>query len=281
MGGIEMKKIFLLFGISAALISCSKNSGQADELSVTNPSSCILSVEVEGYGTSHLWTQNDMFGIYGSEKGTNIRYIVESVNFGSDGQTRIYGVGAEGNIIGYYPYRESGYDAVALGRQPLPCTQVFTDSPEKQLKSNSILVAEAQDGKLSFTYECGILHLHMTTDIEGTVSSVSLTSMNALCGDLQVIGEEAIIHNPSNEIGISGINLPCTQETPLDLYFMLAPGTYSDLFITLNSDMESVVKPVETTLIIEAKTVAKCTISNKETIYEGSDIIITEGTFDD
>lgn len=276
-----MKKILLLLGISAALISCSKNSGQTDELSVTNPSSCILSVEVEGYGTSHLWTQNDMFGIYGSEKGTNIRYIVESVNFGSDGQTRIYGVGAEGNIIGYYPYCVSGYEAVASGRQPLPRTQVYTYSPEEQLKSNSVLVAEAQDGKLAFTYECGILHLHMTTDIEGTVSSVSLTSMNALCGDLQVIGEEAIIHNPSNEIGMSGIDLPCTQDTPLDLYFMLAPGTYSDLSIALHSDRESVIKPVETTLIIEAKTVAKCTISNKETIYEGSDIIITDGTFDD
>ena len=277
-----MKKILLIITLSVLALACSKDNGSDDGSSVINPHACILTVEIEGYGASHIWSSNDNFGIYGSEGGNNVRYAVETTSFDNDGLTRIYGIGADGDIFGYYPYSVEGYVAVASGRQPLAGTQVFTESAEAQLKVNTVLVAKAQDDRLSFSYRCGVLHLHMTTDILGTVHSATLSSPSkALCGDLSIIGQEPAILNPGQEITLSGIGRNCTMEAPLDIRFMLPSGTYSDLLITLVSDVETIVKPVEATLTIEAKTEVRCTVSNKETVYEGSDIIIIEGKFDD
>lgn len=277
------KTIYILcMCMSASLLSCSKVGDSADEAGVNNPASCILHAGIEGYGASHLWNADDCFGVYGSESGNNVRYVVETTSFGKDGLTRIYGTGAEGEIIGYYPYTTGGYEAVAFGRQPLPAVQVFRETSEDQLKDNTILVAKAQGDTLLFRYECGILHLHMTTDINGKVSTAVLSAdTTAVCGDLSMLGEDPAIENPGTEISICGIGRKCSLETPLDLRFMLPPGRYSDLHVTLISNSESITKPVEATLTIEPKTETKCTISNKETIYNGTDIIIIEGRFDE
>ena len=277
-----MKKILFIITLPALLFSCSKGSGSDSDLSVTNPPANILTVDIEGYGTSHIWSSDDCFGIYGSKKGDNVRYVVETTSFEQDGQTRIYGTGADGDVIGYYPYSAEGYPAVAGGRQPLFSTQSFKESAEEQLKAHTILVARAQDDRLSFTYKCGVLHLHMTTDIDGIVTSAVLSSTSkAVYGELEMFPEKPEILNSGNELILSGINHQCSLENPLDVRFMLPPGTYSDLQITLISDKETIMKPVEATLTIEPKSEVRCTISNKETIYEGSDIIIIEGRFDD
>ena len=277
-----MKKILFILIVPALMFSCSKGSGSDSGSSVTNPPANILTVDIEGYGASHIWSSDDCFGIYGSKKGDNVRYVVETTSFEQDGQTRIYGTGAEGEVTGYYPYSAEGYPAVAEGRQPLFSAQTFMESAEEQLKAHTVLVAKVQDERLSFTYRCGVLHLHMTTDIAGPVTSAVLTSASkAVCGELEMFSENPAVQNPGSELELSGINRPCSLENPLDVRFMLPPGTYSDLQITLISDAETIMKPVEATLTIEPKSEVRCTISNKETIYEGSDIIIIEGRFDD
>lgn len=264
------------------MFSCSKGSGSDSGYSVTNPPANILTVDIEGYGASHIWSSDDCFGIYGSKKGDNVRYVVETTSFEQDGQTRIYGKGADGEVIGYYPYSAEGYTAVAGGRQPLFSIQSFMESAEEQLKAHTILVAKAQDDRLSFTYKCGVLHLHMTIDIDGIVTSAVLSSTSkAVYGELEMFPEKPEILNSGTELILSGINRQCSLANPLDARFMLPPGTYSDLYITLISDTETIMKPVEATLTIEPKSEVSCTISNKETIYEGSDIIIIEGRFDD
>lgn len=277
-----MRKILFIIIMSILVLSCSKGTDPKDRSSVTNPSSCILSVDIEGYGDSHIWSRSDCFGIYGSKSGENVRYVVETTSFGNDGQTRIYGTGADGEVIGYYPYDAEGHPAIAQCRQPLADTQTFMETSEGQLKSNSILVAKASDGNLSFKYACGVLRLHMTTDIAGIVYSAELSSQSAaLCGDLSMLGEAPLINNPRQKVTIAGIGRACTADTPLDICFMLPPGTYPDLNITLTSDSETIIKPVEATLTVEPKTEVKCTVSNKETVYEGTDIIIIEGKFDE
>lgn len=277
-----MKRTFLTLMLPILALSCTKGSGRDGNSSVTNPPANILTVDIEGYGASHIWSSDDCFGIYGSKKGDNVRYVVETTSFEQDGQTRIYGTGAEGEVTGYYPYSADGYPAVADGRQPLFSTQTFMESAEEQLKAHTVLVAKVQDKRLSFTYRCGVLHLHMTTDITGPVTSAVLTSASkAVCGELEMFSEEPAVQNQGSELRLSGINRQCSLENPLDVRFMLPPGTYSDLQITLISDTETIMKPVEATLTIEPKSEVSCTISNKETTYEGSDIIIIEGSFDD
>ena len=277
-----MKRTFLTLMLPILALSCTKGSGTDGNSSVTNPPANILTVDIEGYGSSHIWSSDDCFGIYGTKSGKNVRYVVETTSFEQDGQTRIYGTGADGDVIGYYPYSAEGYPAVAGGRQPLFSTQSFKESAEEQLKAHTILVAKAQDDRLSFTYKCGVLHLHMTTDIDGIVTSAVLSSTSkAVYGELEMFPEKPEILNSGNELILSGINHQCSLENPLDVRFMLPPGTYSDLQITMISDKETRMKPVEATLTIEPKSEVRCTISNKETIYEGSDIIIIEGRFDD
>ena len=277
-----MKKLVYFFTVAAALAACSKDRGKGDAPDVSNPPHNIVSALIEDYGTSHVWSEGDLFGLYGSVSGENVRYVVEPVSFEKDGLTRIYGSGVEGVVVGYYPFDEEGCPAAAAGRQPLSPEQQYCSSAWEQVKDNTVLVARLEDEKLHFSWFCGVLHLHVTAGVNGIVRSASLTSADApLCGDYSVTGGDPAMANASGMLTVSEIDLPSEPESPLDLYFMLPPGVYSSLSLTLSSNEESITKPVELAVTISSMSETTCIISDKETVYDGTDIIVIEGEFDD
>lgn len=277
-----MKRVFSIIALVISLASCSKNTGNGDAPEVNNPPHNIITARIADYGTAHIWKEGDLFGLYGSISGENVRYVVEPVSYEKDGLTRIYGSGADGDVFGYYPFDEEGCPSASIGRQPLAATQDYYSNSREQIVRNSVLVARLEDEMLSFSWLCGILHIHVTAGVNGNVQAASLSSDGApLCGDYSVIGEEPLLSNASGAVTLKGLNLLCGPDTPLDLYFMLPPGVYSSLSLTLTSDEESVTKPVELTVSISSMIEVNCTVSEKETVYEGTDIIIIDGEFDD
>ena len=277
-----MKRLFFFVFAVAVLSACTKG-GSDSAPEVSNPPHNILSARIADYGTSHIWKEGDLFGLYGSISGENVRYVVEPVSYEKDGSTRIYGSGVDGEVYGYYPYdEEDGCPAAALGRQPLATQQAYWGSAREQVLRSTVLVAKLQDEVLSFSWLCGVLHLHITAGVNGTVQSASLGSGDApLCGDYSIIGGDPLIANASCTLTVTGIGRLCEPETPLDVYFMLPPGVYSSLSLTLTSNEESITKPVELTVSITSMAEVNCTVSEKETVYEGTDIIIIDGEFDD
>lgn len=268
--------------MATCLIACSKNGTAGTEPDVTNPPHNIVSAQIEDNGASHIWQEGDFFGLYGSKSGENVRYVVEPVSFEKEGVTRIYGSGVDGEVYGYYPYNEDGYASVASGRQPLFSEQAYYTSAREQMTGNSVLVSKLENEKFTFSWICGVLHIHVTAGVNGTVQSASLLSPDAfLWGEYSVTGEQPVIANGGRELSLLNIGLPCEPDAPLDLYFMLPPGTYSALSLSLTSDEETVTKPVDVVVTITSKAAFNCTVSEKETIYEGTDIVIIDGEFDD
>lgn len=273
--------VFFVFSV-AVLSACSKGSSDVAP-EVSNPPHNILSARIADYGTSHIWKEGDLFGLYGSISGDNVRYVVEPVSYEKDGNARIYGSGVDGEVYGYYPYdEEDGCPAAALGRQPLAAQQAYWGSAREQVMQSTVLVAKLDNEVLSFSWVCGVLHLHITAGVNGTVRAASLSSGDVpLCGDYSIIGADPLMANASGTLTVTGIGRLCEPETPLDVYFMLPPGVYSSLSLTLTSDEESVTKPVDLTVAITSMAEVNCTVSEKETVYEGTDLIIIDGEFDD
>ena len=277
-----MKRIFSVLCLAACLASCEKNGRGGAVPEVTNPPHNIIFARIEDNGASHIWKERDFFGLYGSSSGENVRYVVEPVSYEKDGLTRIYGSGADGEVYGYFPYSEDGYAVVAAGRQPLFPQQVCYASAAEQMRGNTVLVAKLEDEALNFSWLCGVLHIHVTAGVSGTVRSASLLSAGGpLCGAYSIAGTEPLMDDAGYEVTLVGIGLPCGPDSPLDLYFMIPPGNYSSLSLNLTSDEETVSKPVDLTVSIEAKAAFSCTVSEKETVYEGTDIVIINGEFDD
>lgn len=277
-----MKHAFYILALAACLVACSKNGSSGKEPEVLNPPHNIISALIEDNGSSHRWSEGDFFGLYGSVSGENVRYVVEPVSFEKEGLTRIYGSGVDGDVYGYFPYHEDGYPAVAEGRQPLSPAQVYCLSAREQMIQNTILVAKLEDEILNFSWLCGVLHIHVTAGVSGTVRSASLLSAGIpVCGNYSITGTEPLFDDAGNELTLTGVGLPCEPDSPLDLYFMIPPGVYTSLSLSLTSELETVTKPVDLAVSIDAKAEFSCTVSEKETVYEGTDIIIIDGEFDD
>ena len=278
-----MKKILFIISCLAALSACSKNGVNGREPEVSNPPHNIIKASIADYGTErHIWSEGDLFGLYGSRSGENVRYVVEKVSFEKNGEARIYGRGVDGDVYGYFPFREEGYSSVAEGRQPLPSEQRLCASAREQIMANTVMVAKLENEALSFSWLCGILHVHLTAEISGSVRSASLLSDGLpVSGNYSIIGKEPLMENPGYEVTLSGIDKPCGEAAPLDLFFMLPPGNYPALSIRMLSSAETVIKPIDIAVEISSKAEVNCTVTDKETIYDGTDIIIINGEFDD
>ena len=173
----------------------------------------------------------------------------------------------DGDVFGYFPFREEGYSSVAKGRQPLPSEQGLSASARDQIMGSTVMVAKLENEALTFSWLCGVLHVRLTAEISGTVKAASLLSSGVpVCGDYSIIGKEPLIENPGYELTIPGIDKPCGEAAPLDLYFMLPPGSYPALSIRLLSSSETVMKPVDITVEITSKAEVNCTVTDKETI---------------
>ena len=278
-----MKKSLFLISATFLLVYCTKSSNDAAPDAV-NPPHNIVSASIAGLSTAHIWSSDDLFGLYGSASGNNVRYEVEPSSFGNDGVVRIFGPGADGEtVFGYYPFTKKGYPAVAAGRQPLAELQSFKSNAQEQLKANTILVAMLnEEQSLVFDYLCGVLHVRAAFGVEGDIMEAFLLSEDApLYGDYSFLGANPLMEHPGKKLIIQGIGQTCSPEKPLDLYFMLPPGSYSTLSINLVTEGEMVSKPIETTIAVTQKNEVTCVVTEKETIYEGTDIIIIEGSFDD
>lgn len=278
-----MKKfLYIIIGITVAL-ACSKTGTVGNEPEISNPPHNIIKAWIEDFkATSHIWSEGDYFGLYGSRSGENVRYVVEPISFQKSGDTRIYGSGVDGEVYGYYPYREEGYSAVAAGRQPLAAQQTYCTSALEQVLSNTVLVAKLEDERLQFSWLCGVLHVRLSAEVYGNVNSATLISGdNPITGDYSITGETPLLINESTALTVPGIDKPCGAKTPLDLYFMLPPGNYKSLSVSVESLTETIVKPIDISVDITPKTEVNCTVTDKETVYEGTDIIIINGEFDD
>lgn len=219
-----MKRIYSII-ILAACIACTQleNAGY-DSLERT-----VFSAVVEN---GPDWQEGDMLGLYGSEKGTNERYVVTKASTGKSDTAEIYGPVVRGSrFMAYFPYDPEyvGGSADALPMM-LASSQKYDADMMTQYWNHVPMAAGSlgEDGVFHLVYPLGIFSVEIELDKQWTVESMTLESKTKpLSGEVYIKegGEIAVTYASSKSVdldcGECGVSIAEAK-----YYFIVPPGIY-------------------------------------------------------
>lgn len=256
------------------LFSCTQKLNIPEDPQVAEGELTILNAEVkplafEGYEERNwIWTSQTAVGMFGSEKGKNLRWVPRSQYHDSSSVAVIYGSAVSGEAYGYIPYMEDGHDSLAVGKAPLHPQQKYHAHPADHLINNSVLVAKEENDSLIFDWSLGLLRLEVMLEIGGNVQNVTVASLDQ---DLSDAG---------NTVEIVDINMPCTKKKPLELWVAVPEGRYTNFTVSVWNGVKNTVRPVEGTFEVSAKTITDCPVTDKEYDYGLGDFEIENGEYE-
>lgn len=275
-----MKK-YLILSIALLAAACTeKYNPDYAEPFITPQGRSVFTAEVLPLSGTWTWDASlSRVGVYGSNV-SNASFSPRAAFDGASGRAELMGRDVLGRAYAYLPYTVEGYDAVAEGCQPLSGEQRFFPGAAEQIEGNEILVAAAdEEGLFRFVHRCGVLRLNVAITLGENVKTLTLSAAEPVAGWLEM-GETPGMKNPLYSVTVRGIDAPCSEQAPLSVWVMLPEGTYTDLFITVAGETESISTIVEGTYEI---------LSGKETVagakeqknnYDGSDFESEEVVYD-
>lgn len=239
-----MKKyIFtLLCAGLAMMLSCKKNNN-APLPDVTQEGITLITADLESvFGTEELWQKGSYLGLFGSEKGTNEKFILK--NAGVDkASAEFYGPEVKGNrIMAYFPYNPSfagGADTMPVNLEPDQLYVEGADSLAQFLRYSDVSYGYMQQNKLKFVHTFGMMKVQVALDGVYTVYGITVGT-----GEQPVAGLGAFFPDGTMQMAPSSaksVTLDCgdgvssrdSEGKVRDFYFVLAPGLYSKLVITI------------------------------------------------
>ena len=238
----------------SALLSCTEAYIPQPDPYVPAPGTCVFKAQVELPGGEWIWDAvHDKVGVY-ADNLTNAPFQPRAAFDGKSGTIELMGEGAMGQAYAYLPYSFYGEDSVREGRQSLPESQGYQNNAMDQILQNTTLVAAAdEDGFFRFRYLCGALHIQVKMHFGENVQRVTLSSSEPITGWLDVTGEKEVpLSHPGYSVSITGIDRPCTGDSPLDVWVMLPEGSYNGFSITVAGATESLSTVIEGTFKIQA-----------------------------
>lgn len=247
-----MKKIIGVIAIFTIAASCTERLPVPVQPDLTDQGICVLRAEMDDPG--FVWDAvKSKIGIY-SASGENMSWSIRSIYDGKTGEAEIFGREARGKVYAYYPYSAEGYTPCAEGRVNIPSAQKWFDTFDGHINGNTTcLVAAAEDGKLSFRQVCGCIHIRIAIDFPENIRRVVLSAEDFICGDYYIgSGQSQRLTDGGKSITVSGIDSPSSIASPLDVWFMLPPGTYKGLFVSVSGQNESVTSVLENTITVES-----------------------------
>lgn len=236
----------------------------------------MASIEDIPWTEPHVWSASeDAAGIYAGN-GYNCKYVLRKSYDACTGQVQIYGPEVTGEAYAYFPYDAAGIPSLSGGRIVIPQHQNYCIGAYHALSSQSVRVGYCENDAVSLRYMAGVLTVSLKVDFESGVDEAVLTCKQDICGNLDVSGlAEQRLTEASNSISMPISGLPCSEDDPLQLSFVLPAGEYTEIYVTVNGVGESVTANVKTTEAVvvedsrETRVVAE--VSAQEHDYSGSD----------
>lgn len=234
-----MKKIIFVLIICSLAFSCKKAS--YPEFTVKGHTLFTASVENIKFGadaSDNKWTLDDNIGVFGSESGTNVKYVLKKAGEGvHDGE--FYGPCITGSgVIAYYPYRQV-YNASFAG---LPSSldeaqwyEADNTALQQFLSYNPTAFAVLKDGKLTFEYPYGLLQVKVMTD--DIVEGFKLESPTvAISGAGRYTTSGYVMDASSSKVTELALSEPVQTKTDTGntaFWFVIPCGTYDLLNLTI------------------------------------------------
>lgn len=275
-----MRNTFLLLA-GFVLIACTEKFVPAENNPYVPPQGrCVFRAEVSPISGAWVWdAAHDRAGVYGSNV-SNAMFCPRAAFDGASGAAELIGEGVTGDAFAYIPYRPEGVDALASGCVPLPAEQRYFRDAASQIEGNELLVARAdEDGLLRFSHRCGALHIRLKINLGENVQSVSLSANEPLCGWFDISGGGEVLH-ASRSVRVTGMDSPCSESAPLDVWVMLPEGTYTGLFVTVAGSTESISTIIEGRFEIAACRETSVSASEQKNHYGGSEFEAEEVQYD-
>ena len=286
-----MRRIYLLL-LLFVTVSCVQKvtlrPGQEDlgrlvgnDPYVAPQGSALFRAEVESLSGTWKWDAvNSRVGVYSSSSDNQI-LLPRSRYDGATGEVELFGANVLGQAYAYLPYQKKGEEAVREGRLPLRETQRHYAGNVPQIEGNILMVAPARDGKFTFRYLCGTLHIRIKLAFTENVKSVSISANEPLCGWMDITGESGFpMINASYSVTVTDIDKPCTLNEPLDVWVALPEGSYTGLLVTVSCLTQSQSTVISGTWAVTAglETVVEAKEENYD--YSGTDFISEEVQYD-
>ena len=258
-----MKK--LLYIIPALVLAACSTDFAGDEQAQTPPTSgelAAVEAVIDGEESRNslvdedgkrfiLWSEGDAIGMNGVTSGANVQAVLDEDSAGVQNGVFWYAKEyLEGGVsYAYYPYNANA--KIVNGRLTTTLTSQQTYSTESVFAPNvTIMVGKSdENGLLTFVNSCSIIEIRLKGAQKLTYLALrSVATPIAGTGTVQIdSAEPAFVLNGENdkteitlELSKGGVQLSAEEAT--SFYFVIPPGTYSDLQVVAEADGEKFVR---------------------------------------
>ena len=260
---MDMKK--LLYIIPALVLAACSTDFVGDEQTQTPPTSgelAAVEAVIDGEVSRNslvdesgkrfiLWSEGDAIGMNGVTSGANVQGILDEDSEGQQNGVFWYAKEyLEGGVsYAYYPFNANA--KIVNGKLTTTLTSKQTYSTESVFAPNVTVIVGKNDanGVLTFVKSCSIIEIRLKGAQKLTYLALrSIATPIAGTGTVQIDSEEPAFvlngENDKNEItldlGADGVQLSADEAT--SFYFVIPPGTYSDLQVVTEADDEKFVR---------------------------------------
>lgn len=236
-----MKRFFLLSLLPLILPCCTKSHEPREtNYYVDDSSRGLFRSEVESLSGQWIWNSAlSRLGVY-AEGADNLVFYPRAQYDGAAGTAEIFGPAVKGKAYAYLPYSSAGYLPAAFGCIRLGAGQVYFPDAAAHIEGNTpVLVAAADDdGFFRFRYPCGVLKVRLKMDLGENIRSLTFHANEPVCGLLNV--SDGSILNPGMSVTVDGMDLPCSESAPAEVWVMLPEGSYTGAYVSISYGSESV-----------------------------------------
>lgn len=208
-----------------------------------------------------LWSEGDAIGMNGVTAGNNVQGLVDDDSAGRQSAAFWYAKEyLEGGVAyAYYPY--SAGAKIVNGKLTTSLTSRQTYLTESVFAPNVTVMVGKPDanGVLKFVNTCSIIEIRLKgTQFVTALSLRSIATPLAGVGTVQIDNEEPAfeLNGTADEFAISldlGAGVQLKGDEATSFYFVIPPGTYSDLQVVAKVDGEEFVRSLTKTHTIKPR----------------------------
>ena len=238
-----MKHKLISLGLIAAVFAGCTVKKNMEFAPVDNTGYTLICADIQSLlfmeGTQ-VWPEDAAIGVYGSEKGENEFYTMKEAGAGYSAAF-FYGPLVKGQVTAYYPYSSSYVGSADAMPVAIEKEQKFSserDAVAQYLAYTPQSFGYQSDGKIRFVYPTGLFSLNFEGDEPVYVTDISVTSQSESISGMGVFRADGTMDMTNNSFNY--VQLDCGDGVPsvsngqsTNFYIILAPGTYSDLKLSI------------------------------------------------
>lgn len=246
-----MKALFKLFLYASAVLAvaaaCEK-TGKEDLGDVSQAGTTVISADIESLllgQDTRVWPDGAYIGVFGSESGTNEKYILKRAGAGL-ASAEFYGPLVSGETLAaYYPWQDVFAGRADAMPVTLTAAQQYSEDDALDIFDRYCPTAFAtmKNGAMKFFYPFGMIRIRVELFDNIKVTGITFTS-----AEKGAAGMGAILPDGSLKMSAGAaktITLDCgegvnsiTETGFSEFYITLAPGTYETAFMVITAEGE-------------------------------------------